>query len=92
MMTFRTILFLFAFFASFPTAAQAPAQDRAPYETALSQLAEILGALHYLRPLCGATEQGQWRTEMQALIDSAQLPGDKRNTPRDQFQPRLCRL
>ncbi len=79
MMTFRSLLFVFAFLASFPAAAQAPAQDRAPYETALSQLAEILGALHYLRPLCGATEQGQWRNEMQSLLDAAQLPGDKRN-------------
>jgi uncharacterized protein (TIGR02301 family) len=79
MKIFRTSLFVFAFLASVPTAAQTPAQDRAPYETALSQLAEILGALHYLRPLCGATEQGQWRNEMQALLDAAQLPGDRRN-------------
>jgi uncharacterized protein (TIGR02301 family) len=76
---FRIFLFTLALLASLPAAAQTPAQDRAPYETALSQLAEILGALHYLRPLCGATEQGQWRNEMQALLDAAQLPGDKRN-------------
>jgi uncharacterized protein (TIGR02301 family) len=65
---FRIFLFTLALLASLPAAAQTPAQDRAPYETALSQLAEILGALHYLRPLCGATEQGQWRNEMQALL------------------------
>jgi uncharacterized protein (TIGR02301 family) len=79
MTIFRPIFFAFAVLASLPAVAQAPAQDRAPYETALSQLAEILGALHYLRPLCGASEQGQWRNEMQALIDAAQLPPDKRN-------------
>jgi uncharacterized protein (TIGR02301 family) len=55
-----------------------PVQNRAPYEADLIQLSEILGALHYLRPLCGGTEQGQWRLEMQSLIDSASLPGDKR--------------
>ena len=79
MMIVRSLICMFALFANFPAAAQAPAQDRAPYEMALSQLAEILGALHYLRPLCGATEQGQWRNEMQALLDAAQLPADKRN-------------
>lgn len=41
-----------------------------PYEGELSRLAEILGALHYLRPLCGAQEGGRWRGEMQALIEA----------------------
>ncbi|MBX3519277.1 MAG: TIGR02301 family protein [Xanthobacteraceae bacterium] len=58
--------------------AQAPTPNRPAYEAELIQLSEILGALHYLRPLCGGSEQGQWRAEMQALIDAAQLPGDKR--------------
>jgi uncharacterized protein (TIGR02301 family) len=61
-----------------PAAAQTPAQTRAPYEAELIQLSEILGALHYLRPLCGGAEQGKWRAEMQTLLDSAALPGDKR--------------
>ena len=35
------------------------------------RLCEILGGLHYLRPLCGATDEGQrWRAQMQDLIDS----------------------
>jgi uncharacterized protein (TIGR02301 family) len=58
--------------------AQAPLPQRAAYEAELIQLSEILGALHYLRPLCGGPEQGQWRVEMQALIDAAALPADKR--------------
>ena len=58
--------------------AQAPQPDRAPYEADLIQLSEILGALHYLRPLCGGVEQGQWRVEMQTLIDAAALPAEKR--------------
>ncbi len=61
-----------------PAFAQAPQTDRAPYEADLIRLSEILGSLHYLRPLCGGPEQGQWRTEMQALIDSASLPPDRR--------------
>ncbi|MFG1348428.1 TIGR02301 family protein [Xanthobacter autotrophicus] len=44
-----------------------------PYDSDLMRLAEILGALHYLRPLCGVAAEGQrWRTEMQALIDTEQ--------------------
>lgn len=44
-----------------------------PYETDLLKLAELLGGLHYLRPLCGMTaEQQRWRGEMQALIDAEQ--------------------
>lgn len=58
--------------------AQAPQTDRAPYEAEMIQLSEILGALHYLRPLCGGAEQGQWRVEMQSLIDAASLPADRR--------------
>ena len=42
-------------------AAPAPAQDVAPYDDHLMRLAEILGALHHLRPLCGADEAQVWR-------------------------------
>jgi uncharacterized protein (TIGR02301 family) len=50
---------------------------RAPYEGDLQRLAEILGALHYLRALCGANEGQTWRNEMQALVD-AEAPGGER--------------
>lgn len=44
-----------------------------PYDPDLMRLAEILGALHYLRPLCGAAAEAQrWRGEMQAMIDTEQ--------------------
>jgi uncharacterized protein (TIGR02301 family) len=72
------LLLAFALLGAAPVHAQAQAPNRAAYESDLIQLSEILGALHYLRPLCGGAEQGQWRTEMQALIESAALPGDKR--------------
>ena len=45
------------------------------FETELERLSEILGALHYLRGLCGANEGPKWRNEMRALLDAeAQSP------------------
>jgi uncharacterized protein (TIGR02301 family) len=57
-----------------PGAAQSA---RAPYEADMQRLAEILGALHYLRAICGANEGQTWRNEMQALAD-AEAPGGER--------------
>jgi uncharacterized protein (TIGR02301 family) len=48
-----------------------------PYEADLARLAEILGALHYLHPLCGTPVGNRWRGEMEALIDAEQ-PGPER--------------
>ena len=39
------------------------------YDETMMRLAEILGALHYLRELCGAKEGTLWRDEMQQLIE-----------------------
>jgi len=50
----------------------------APYDGELQRLAEILGALQYLRTLCGANEGQKWRNEMQALIDAETASGDRR--------------
>lgn len=50
-----------------------------PYEGEMSRIAEILGALHYLRPLCGAPDQNRWRDEMQSLITAEQPPGPRRD-------------
>src|ERR1700746_4205190 len=58
-----------------PCAAQGA---RAPYEADMVRLAEILGALHYLRAICGANEGQTWRNEMQALIDAEASGGDRR--------------
>jgi uncharacterized protein (TIGR02301 family) len=51
----------------------------APFEGDLQPLAEILGALHYLRGICGANEGQKWRGQMQALLDSEAPNGDRRN-------------
>jgi uncharacterized protein (TIGR02301 family) len=59
--------------------AQATQGGRAPYETEIVRLAEILGALHYLRDLCGAREGALWRNEMQALLDAEAPSGERRD-------------
>jgi uncharacterized protein (TIGR02301 family) len=61
--------------ASAPARAQEPA---APYDVNLQRLAEILGALHYLRGVCGANEGQKWRNQMQALVDAEAPSGDRR--------------
>lgn len=48
-----------------------------PYDDRLLRLAEILGALHWLRPLCGAVDEPSWRDEMQKLI-TAEEPSPER--------------
>lgn len=55
-----------------------PAPAQAPYEPQLTRLAEIMGALHYLRTLCRAPELGAWRREMQALLDAEAGTGERR--------------
>jgi uncharacterized protein (TIGR02301 family) len=62
-------------------AAEAPARAEvasAPYDGNLQRLAEILGALHYLRAVCGANEGQKWRNEMQALVDAEAPHGERR--------------
>ena len=58
--------------------APARAQPPAPYDGNLQRLAEIMGALHYLRGLCGANDGQKWRTEVQALIEAEAPTGERR--------------
>jgi uncharacterized protein (TIGR02301 family) len=61
-------------------AAPARAVDSgAAFEAELQRLSEILGALHYLRGLCGAKDGQKWRNEMRALIE-AEAPAAERKT------------
>jgi uncharacterized protein (TIGR02301 family) len=50
----------------------------APFDASLQRLAEILGALHYLRNICGANEGAKWRNEVQAIMDAEAPSGDRR--------------
>ncbi|WP_375784670.1 TIGR02301 family protein [Bradyrhizobium sp. Pha-3] len=60
-------------------ATPARAQDAAaPFDGDLQRLAEILGALHYLRGICGSNEGAKWRNEMQALVDAETPSGARR--------------
>jgi uncharacterized protein (TIGR02301 family) len=62
------------------TAAPLRAEDAAaPFDGDLQRLAEILGALHYLRGICGTNEGQKWRNEMQALVDAETPSGDRRS-------------
>lgn len=62
-----------------PAPAPAPQlPQHAPYEPQLVRLAEIMGALHYLRTLCRAPELSAWRREMQALLDAEAATAERR--------------
>jgi uncharacterized protein (TIGR02301 family) len=50
--------------------AHAAAPDSKPYDDKLIRLAEILGAVHYLRELCSANEGMLWRDRMKELLDA----------------------
>ena len=58
--------------------APARAQTAAPFDANLQRLVEIMGALHYLRGICGANEGQKWRTEAQALIEAEAPAGGRR--------------
>jgi len=47
-------------------------------EESLGRLSEIMGALHYLRGICQASEGNRWRTEMQALLDAEGNNADRK--------------
>ena len=46
------------------------ASDAKPYDDRLLRLSEILGAVHYLRELCGANEGQYWRERMRELMEA----------------------
>src|SRR5689334_21578997 len=41
-----------------------------PYDQQIFQLAELMGAVHYLRELCGAEEGQTWRNQMRELVSA----------------------
>jgi uncharacterized protein (TIGR02301 family) len=62
-----------------PAAAPQIQGGPAPFEPDLMRLSEILGALQYLRALCGANEGQKWREQMQALLEAEAQTADRRN-------------
>jgi uncharacterized protein (TIGR02301 family) len=77
-MLVRALCVLLIVLATSAAQAQPAAGGRPAYEADLQRLSEILGALHYLRDLCGAREGMAWRNEMQALVDAEAPSGERR--------------
>lgn len=51
-------------------AVEAPEPPPPPYEPQLLRLSEIMGALAFLRPLCGEQDEKDWRQRMGQLIEA----------------------
>lgn len=71
--------------------AQSPSQDALsdpdsrPYDAQIYRLSEILGAVHYLRELCGAGEEQVWRTQMRELLNAEGTSALRRARLADSF-------
>jgi uncharacterized protein (TIGR02301 family) len=50
----------------------------APFDNDLARLAEILGALHYLRGICNSKDGDKWRDQMQALVETEAPTGERK--------------
>jgi uncharacterized protein (TIGR02301 family) len=75
----KPFLILIVLLLALPAApARAVEGGVAPFDGDLQRLSEILGALHYLRGLCGAKEGQKWRNEMQALMEAETPAGERR--------------
>lgn len=56
--------------AAAASAAPVASPDSKPYDDKLMRLSEILGAVHYLRELCGASDGQFWRDRMREIMNS----------------------
>lgn len=61
-----------------PSAPGAPEGPPPPYEPQITRLSEVLGALSFLRDLCGAGDGDEWRGKMAALLDADAPSGSRR--------------
>jgi uncharacterized protein (TIGR02301 family) len=79
-MLHRLISFILVICLAAGMAVQVGAQGSPPppYDHDLQRLAEILGALHFLRGICGSKEGQKWRNEAQALIEAEAPAGERR--------------
>ena len=79
------VAFLIAAAAPAARADGTTAPPAAPYQADLLRLSEILGAVQFLRELCGTNEGGLWRDQMQALIDDEQPGAEEKARMIDHF-------
>jgi uncharacterized protein (TIGR02301 family) len=76
-MPVRTLIVSLCLLALAATNLRAAESGVAPYDRDLQRLSEILGALQYLRAICGAKEGQVWRDQMQALVDAEAPAGER---------------
>jgi len=62
-----------------PTPPAPTVEPPPPYEPQLLRLAEMMGALAYLRDLCGADDGAEFRTKMKSLLDADGLSESQRD-------------
>ena len=74
----KPLLILLAVCLTLPGAPARAQGAAAPFDGDLQRLSEILGALHYLRGLCGAKDGQRWRNEMRALMEAETSAGERR--------------
>lgn len=61
-----------------PAPPAAPEEPPPPYETEMLRLSEIMGSLAYLRTLCNAPDQSEWRARMAALLEAEATTSTRR--------------
>ncbi len=66
---FRTLFAAAFLFGASPIVAVAQPSEMKPYDEKLVRLSEILGAVHYLRELCGSNDGQLWRERMRDLVE-----------------------
>lgn len=73
----RLATVLLTTFVLFQTTPHSHAQstNAPPYEADLMRLSEIMGALHFLRPLCGHPDDPSWRLQMENLLEAETVEG-----------------
>lgn len=77
-LTALTVLTLLASPLAAQDAGPGTSEPAAPYDADLYRLAEILGALQYLRTLCNGKDGQKWRDQMQALLEAEAPNGERR--------------
>lgn len=61
-----------------PEPPQQPSDGSPPYEAQLTRLSEIMGALSWLRSVCGDADSGEYRARMAALLDAEATAPERR--------------
>ena len=56
----------------------ADSEKPTPYDDRLARLSEVIGAVHYLRNLCKADGEPEWRQSLQGLLDAETRAEPKR--------------